>query len=40
MKSKKCKGTIYVVNGKKYCVGEKKTKARKIRLRTIKNKRR
>ena len=31
--SMKCKGKIYIVNGKKYCVGEKKTKARKIRLR-------
>ena len=23
---KKCKGTIYKINGKSYCVGEKKSK--------------
>ena len=25
-KNKTCKGTIYIVNGKKWCVGEKKSK--------------
>ena len=29
MKKNKCKGTVYVINNKSYCVGEKKSKKSK-----------
>ena len=39
MKKNKCKGTIYKINGKSYCVGEKKsTKYKKSKLNMKKSK--
>ena len=32
---KKCKGTIYKINGKTYCVGEKKSKKKSKKIRKI-----
>jgi hypothetical protein len=32
-KNKTCKGTLYKINNKKYCIGEKKTKIRTKKFR-------
>ena len=32
MKKNKCSGTIYKINGKSYCVGEKKSKKKSKKI--------